>query len=76
MRRFPTLPLAPNFEAVWAHHKSLGITPFVKWIDTLAAAEYPTHTNYLYTTYNASEDDVEFDDHGAWQVVYTALDLQ
>lgn len=39
------------------------ITPFVKRIDTLAA-EYPAHTNYLYTTYNASAHDVTFDDHG------------
>ncbi|KAH7883203.1 hypothetical protein F5I97DRAFT_1903029 [Phlebopus sp. FC_14] len=50
-------------DAVRAHRKSLGITPFVKRIDTLAA-EYPAHTNYLYTTYNASEHDVEFDEHG------------
>ncbi|KAG5647105.1 hypothetical protein DXG03_001476 [Asterophora parasitica] len=48
---------------VRAARKSLGITPFVKRIDTLAA-EYPAHTNYLYTTYNASEHDVEFDEHG------------
>ncbi|KAG2336161.1 glutathione synthetase ATP-binding domain-like protein, partial [Suillus weaverae] len=27
------------------------------------AAEYPAHTNYLYTTYNASEHDIEFDEH-------------
>lgn len=46
-----------------AHRKSLGVTPFVKRIDTLAA-EYPAHTNYLFTTYNASEHDVEFDEHG------------
>ncbi|CCL99200.1 uncharacterized protein FIBRA_01215 [Fibroporia radiculosa] len=50
-------------DAVRAHRKSLGITPFVKRIDTLAA-EYPAHTNYLYTTYNASEHDVTFDEHG------------
>ncbi|KAH7927461.1 carbamoyl-phosphate synthase [Leucogyrophana mollusca] len=50
-------------DVVRAHRKSLGITPFVKRIDTLAA-EYPAHTNYLYTTYNASEHDVEFDEHG------------
>ena len=31
--------------------KSLGIIPFVKQIDTLAA-EYPAKTNYLYLTYN------------------------
>lgn len=39
------------------------IIPFVKRIDTLAA-EYPAHTNYLYTTYNASAHDVTFGDHG------------
>ncbi|KAF5316937.1 hypothetical protein D9611_003993 [Ephemerocybe angulata] len=48
---------------VRAHRKSLGVTPFVKRIDTLAA-EYPAHTNYLYTTYNATEHDVKFDDKG------------
>ncbi|KAG8917319.1 carbamoyl-phosphate synthase (glutamine-hydrolyzing) cpa2 [Tulasnella sp. 417] len=48
---------------VRAHRKSLGVTPFVKRIDTLAA-EYPAHTNYLYTTYNASTHDVEFNDNG------------
>ncbi|KIO34014.1 hypothetical protein M407DRAFT_240864 [Tulasnella calospora MUT 4182] len=48
---------------VRAHRKSLGVTPWVKRIDTLAA-EYPAHTNYLYTTYNASQHDVEFDDNG------------
>ena len=41
----------------------MGITPFVKQIDTLAA-EYPAATNYLYMTYNASEDDVTFDGDG------------
>ncbi|KAJ3575068.1 hypothetical protein NP233_g1352 [Leucocoprinus birnbaumii] len=50
-------------DAVRASRKSLGITPFVKRIDTLAA-EYPAHTNYLYTTYNASTHDVKFDDQG------------
>ncbi|KAF8520823.1 carbamoyl-phosphate synthase [Gautieria morchelliformis] len=49
--------------AVRAHRKALGVTPFVKRIDTLAA-EYPAHTNYLYTTYNAQTHDVEFDEHG------------
>ncbi|POY71333.1 putative Dihydroorotase [Rhodotorula taiwanensis] len=48
---------------VRAHRKSLGVTPFVKRIDTLAA-EYPAHTNYLYTTYNASTHDIEFNDKG------------
>ncbi|KAM0426180.1 hypothetical protein ACHAPT_008526 [Fusarium lateritium] len=40
-----------------------GIQPFVKQIDTVAA-EFPAFTNYLYMTYNASEHDVNFDDHG------------
>ena len=48
---------------VRAVRKAFGITPFVKRIDTLAA-EFPAHTNYLYTTYNASEHDVDFDEHG------------
>ncbi len=38
----------------------LGITPFVKRIDTVAA-EYPAHTNYLYLTYNAVSHDVAFE---------------
>ena len=55
--------VSSNEGTVRAHRKSLSITPFVKRIDTLAA-EYPAHTNYLYTTYNATEHDVEFDEHG------------
>jgi len=39
--------------------KESGIVPYVKQIDTLAA-EYPAKTNYLYLTYNASEDDLDF----------------
>jgi carbamoyl-phosphate synthase large subunit len=39
--------------------KKKKIIPNVKQIDTLAA-EYPAKTNYLYLTYNASEDDLEF----------------
>jgi carbamoyl-phosphate synthase large subunit len=34
-----------------------GIKPAIKQIDTLAA-EYPAKTNYLYMTYNGSDDDV------------------
>ncbi|MCH5221173.1 MAG: carbamoyl-phosphate synthase (glutamine-hydrolyzing) large subunit [Muribaculaceae bacterium] len=41
------------------HRKSLGITPVVKQIDTLAA-EYPAATNYLYLTYNGTENDVDY----------------
>lgn len=57
------LPEKTSEDAVRAYRKSLGVTPFVKRIDTLAA-EYPAHTNYLYTTYNASEHDIEFKDNG------------
>ncbi len=38
--------------------RNAGIVPHVKQIDTLAG-EYPAQTNYLYLTYDASEDDVE-----------------
>ena len=40
------------------YRKALGVLPHVKQIDTLAA-EYPAKTNYLYMTYNGSEDDLE-----------------
>ncbi len=41
------------------HRKALGIVPVVKQIDTLAA-EYPAATNYLYLTYNGTENDVDY----------------
>jgi len=41
--------------------KRLGIVPYVKQIDTLAA-EYPAVTNYLYLTYSGSEHDISFND--------------
>lgn len=44
---------------VRALRKSMGITPVVKQIDTLAA-EYPAQTNYLYLTYNGSTNDVKY----------------
>jgi len=40
-----------------------GIHPVVKQIDTVAA-EFPAYTNYLYLTYNGSEHDLPFTDHG------------
>lgn len=46
--------------AVRAKRKSLGIIPYVKQIDTLAA-EYPAQTNYLYLTYNATAHDVNYE---------------
>jgi carbamoyl-phosphate synthase large subunit len=42
-----------------AQRKKAGIVPVVKQIDTLAA-EYPAQTNYLYLTYNGSENDVHY----------------
>ena len=45
---------------VRARRKMLGIVPFVKQIDTLAA-EYPAVTNYLYLTYCGSEHDISFE---------------
>jgi len=41
------------------YRKTLGIVPVVKQIDTLAA-EYPAQTNYLYLTYNGTENDVHY----------------
>ncbi|MFV0378424.1 MAG: carbamoyl-phosphate synthase (glutamine-hydrolyzing) large subunit [Mangrovibacterium sp.] len=41
------------------YRKAKNIVPFVKQIDTLAG-EYPAQTNYLYLTYNGSENDVDF----------------
>ncbi|EJD00418.1 carbamoyl-phosphate synth [Fomitiporia mediterranea MF3/22] len=49
--------------AVRRLRQEFGISPFVKQIDTVAA-EFPAFTNYLYTTYNAVEHDVNYDDHG------------
>lgn len=41
------------------YRKQSGIVPVVKQIDTLAA-EYPAATNYLYLTYNGTENDVNY----------------
>ena len=64
---FSDLQIAKIFNAtefaVREFRKSQGIVPFVKRIDTLAA-EFPASTNYLYTTYSASTNDVKFEDHG------------
>ena len=46
--------------AVRSLRKSLGIVPYVKQIDTLAA-EYPAHTNYLYMTYAAVANDIAYE---------------
>jgi carbamoyl-phosphate synthase / aspartate carbamoyltransferase len=52
-----------NEMAVRRMRLEAGIVPYVKQIDTVAA-EFPAFTNYLYLTYNASEHDVSFEDHG------------
>ena len=44
---------------VRSYRKSLGIVPYVKQIDTLAA-EYPAATNYLYLTYSGIEHDITY----------------
>ncbi|XP_067013440.2 multifunctional protein r isoform X2 [Anabrus simplex] len=41
------------------YREELGILPFVKQIDTVAA-EWPASTNYLYLTYNGSAHDIPF----------------
>ncbi|MBQ3618903.1 MAG: carbamoyl-phosphate synthase (glutamine-hydrolyzing) large subunit [Bacteroidales bacterium] len=50
------------------YRKSLGINPVVKQIDTLAG-EYPAQTNYLYITYNGTENDIEFNNDGKSVIV-------
>ncbi len=44
-------------DAIRAQRKKSNIVPVVKQIDTLAG-EFPAQTNYLYMTYNGSENDV------------------
>ena len=44
-------------DEVREHREVQGIRPCVKQIDTLAG-EYPAQTNYLYLTYNGTDDDV------------------
>ncbi|MDE6715138.1 MAG: carbamoyl-phosphate synthase large subunit, partial [Muribaculaceae bacterium] len=46
-------------DVVRKYRKTLGIVPVVKQIDTLAG-EFPARTNYLYLTYNGSENDVDY----------------
>jgi carbamoyl-phosphate synthase large subunit len=41
--------------------RAAGVVPRIKQIDTLAG-EYPAQTNYLYLTYNGTEDDIETGD--------------
>jgi len=62
------LNMTEDILKVRALRKERGITPFVKQIDTLAG-EYPALTNYLYMTYNGSENDVDFQNDGKSVVV-------
>ncbi|KAJ9378691.1 bifunctional pyrimidine biosynthesis protein [Paecilomyces variotii] len=55
--------LDSNELAVRRMRVEAGIVPVVKQIDTVAA-EFPAFTNYLYLTYNGSEHDISFEDHG------------
>ncbi len=54
--RFLSRMYSVSEDTVRITRKRLGIVPFVKQIDTVAA-EYPAKTNYLYLTYNGSADD-------------------
>jgi carbamoyl-phosphate synthase large subunit len=45
------------------YRKSLGITPFVKKIDTLAA-EFAAKENYMYLTYHGTQHDIDFERDG------------
>nr|BAF95073.1 carbamoyl-phosphate synthetase II [Parabodo caudatus] len=51
--------LGTNEEVVRSYRHSLNILPFVKQIDTVAG-ETAAQTNYLYTSYNAQCDDIDF----------------
>lgn len=54
--------------------KKWGLVPYVKQIDTLAG-EFPSQTNYLYMTYNASEHDIEHAPRSARRVQKSVLVL-
>ncbi len=53
---------------VRAHRKERKILPVVKQIDTMAG-EFPAKINYLYLTYNAEYNDIEFEKDGRSVVV-------
>ena len=57
--KLPTNRMEEGVLKVRAYRKEKGILPVVKQIDTLAG-EYPAMTNYLYITYNGTENDIEF----------------
>lgn len=57
--KLPIHKMEEGVLTVRAFRKERGILPVVKQIDTLAG-EYPAMTNYLYITYNGTENDIEF----------------
>lgn len=56
----PTGSMDPEVMRVRSHRKSLGVTPCVRRINTVAS-EYPDLTNYLYVTYGAEENSIPYD---------------
>ncbi len=64
----PDKKITDDLLKVREFRKKLGIIPVVKQIDTLAG-EYPAMTNYLYVTYNGSENDVDFSHDGKSVIV-------
>ncbi len=60
--------LHQEMQEVRNYRKSLGVVPYIKQIDTLAA-EYPAQTNYLYMTYNGSAHDIEPEKDGKSVIV-------
>ena len=61
-------PLHKEADQVRQHRKSLGILPYVKQIDTLAA-EVPAECNYLYLTYHGEEHDIATEQDGKSVIV-------
>lgn len=64
------IALATGLSEIDVHNKrkQWGLRPCVKQIDTLAA-EYPAATNYLYLTYNGTEDDINFGQEGGVMIL-------
>ena len=60
--------VTPYSLKVREYRKQKGIVPVVKQIDTLAA-EYPAMTNYLYLTYNGTENDLTGEKDGRSVIV-------
>ncbi|MDE5806574.1 MAG: carbamoyl-phosphate synthase large subunit, partial [Muribaculaceae bacterium] len=50
------------------HRKKMGITPAIRRINTVAS-EYPELTNYLYATYGATENSINYDMIGSNNIV-------